>query len=261
MDILLKLKEKGKQSISLTGGVSGISGAFIGLSYQTNNFLGLGETLTLSGQLGQFQRSVLFGFTEPYLFDRPISTGFTISSSQFVFNQSEQTSLLLGQQIQIAPSIEQDYNQNSTGITVFASYPLRKFSFTRLGLTYGYSDTSIQSFSQASTELFQALQFQSLAGPSALNGIHQSQITPTLTYNTVDNPVNPTKGKSFYYSVGLSGLGGNVRAITNSFRGQVFPSHQPQAKHPGVQFCRIVCYRIWRARTASVRALLSGRGD
>ena len=75
VDILLKLKEKGKQSISLTGGDSGISGAFIGLSYQTNNFLGLGETLTLSGQLGEFQRSVLFGFTEPYLFDRPDLVG------------------------------------------------------------------------------------------------------------------------------------------------------------------------------------------
>ena len=49
VDILLKLKEKGKQSISLTGGVSGIAGSFIGLSYQTNNFLGLGETLTLPG--------------------------------------------------------------------------------------------------------------------------------------------------------------------------------------------------------------------
>ena len=52
VDILLKLKEKGKQSISLTGGVSGLAGSFIGLSYQTNNFLGLGETLTLSGQVG-----------------------------------------------------------------------------------------------------------------------------------------------------------------------------------------------------------------
>jgi outer membrane protein insertion porin family len=222
VDILLKLKEKGKQSISLTGGDSGISGAFIGLSYQTNNFLGLGETLTLSGQLGEFQRSVLFGFTQPYLFDRPISSGFTVSSSRFVFNQSEQTSLLLGQKIQIAPSIEQDYNQNTTGATVFASYPLRKFSFTRLGVTYGYSDTSIQSFSTSSTDLFQVLQYQSIAGPSALSGIHQSQISPTLTYNTVNNPVNPTSGKSFYYSFALAGLGGNVRAITNVFQAKYF---------------------------------------
>ncbi len=47
VDITLKLKEKGKQSIGLQGGVSGLAGTFIGLTYQTNNFLGLGETLTL----------------------------------------------------------------------------------------------------------------------------------------------------------------------------------------------------------------------
>ena len=49
VDILLKVKEKGKQSISFTGGVSGLAGSFIGLSYQTNNFLGLGETLDIFG--------------------------------------------------------------------------------------------------------------------------------------------------------------------------------------------------------------------
>jgi outer membrane protein insertion porin family len=52
VDINLKLKEKGKQSIGLQGGVSGLAGGFIGLTYQTNNFLGLGETLTFSAQFG-----------------------------------------------------------------------------------------------------------------------------------------------------------------------------------------------------------------
>ena len=224
VDILLKLKEKGKQSISFNGGVSGLSGSFIGLSYQTNNFLGLGETLTLSGNIGTIQRTVLFGFTEPYLFDRPIATGFTVSSSRFTFNQAQQESILLGQKVEIAPSIEQDYNNNTTGFTLFASYPLRKFSFTRLGLTYGFSDTSIQSFSTASTDLFEALQFQSLAGPSALTGIHSSRLVPTLTYNTVNNPMNPTHGKSLFYSFSFEGgpLGGNVRAITNVLEAKYF---------------------------------------
>ena len=77
VDITLKLREKGKQSIGLQGGVSGLAGSFIGLTYQTNNFLGLGETLTFSAQFGDLQRSFVFGFTEPYLFDRPISSGFT----------------------------------------------------------------------------------------------------------------------------------------------------------------------------------------
>ena len=215
VDILLKLKEKGKQSISLTGGVSGLAGSFIGLSYQTNNFLGLGETLTLSGQIGNIQKSALFGFTEPYLFDRPIATGFTVSYSSFNFNQAQQESILFGQQIQINPNVEQDYTQDTLGGTIFASYPLRKFSFARLGLTYGYSRTNISAFSTASTELFQVLQFQSLGGPSALTGIDSSYIMPTITYNTVNNPMNPTTGKSFFYSFKLEGLGGNVKAISN----------------------------------------------
>ena len=52
VDLLLKVKERGKNSIQLNGGVSGISGSFIGFSYSTNNFLGLGETLSLSAQIG-----------------------------------------------------------------------------------------------------------------------------------------------------------------------------------------------------------------
>ena len=43
VDLLLKVKERGKNSIQLNGGVSGISGSFIGFSYSTNNFLGLGR--------------------------------------------------------------------------------------------------------------------------------------------------------------------------------------------------------------------------
>ena len=48
VDITLKVKERGKNSVQLNGGVSGIAGSFIGFSYSTNNFLGLGETLSLS---------------------------------------------------------------------------------------------------------------------------------------------------------------------------------------------------------------------
>ena len=43
VDITLKVKERGKNSIQLNGGVSGIAGSFIGASYSTNNFLGLGR--------------------------------------------------------------------------------------------------------------------------------------------------------------------------------------------------------------------------
>src|ERR1700735_2588076 len=199
VDIKLKVKEKGKQSISFSGGVSGLQGAFVGFSYQTNNFLGLGETLTLSAQIGDIQRSINFGFTEPYLFDRPIATGFTIFSTKYDYNTARQEGILLGQNVAIDPALQENYNTDSKGFTIFATYPLRTLSFTRLGVSYGYSSTDITPFSQSATLLFEFTKFTSLAGPSALNGIRQSSITPTLTYNTVDSPINPTHGKSFSY--------------------------------------------------------------
>jgi outer membrane translocation and assembly module TamA len=105
VDINLKLKEKGKQSIGLQGGVSGLAGSFIGLTYQTNNFLGLGETLTFSAQFGDLSRTFQFGFTEPYLFDRPISSGFTIFSSRYQFDQAKQEALYTGQSVSINPQL------------------------------------------------------------------------------------------------------------------------------------------------------------
>ncbi len=57
VDITLKVRERGKNSIGLNGGVSGIAGSFIGFNYSTNNFLGLGETLSLESQLGTRMRS------------------------------------------------------------------------------------------------------------------------------------------------------------------------------------------------------------
>ena len=128
VDINLKLKEKGKQSIGLQGGVSGLAGSFIGLTYQTNNFLGLGETLTLSAQLGEFQRTIQFGFTEPYLFDRPISTGITVFTSKYNFDQAKQEAVLLNQQVSLNPQYVQNYNQNSTGFTTLRQLSRRNAS-------------------------------------------------------------------------------------------------------------------------------------
>jgi outer membrane protein insertion porin family len=238
VDLLLKLKEKGKQSIGLQGGISGLMGGFVGLTYQTNNFLGLGETLTLSAQLGQYQRSIMFGFTEPYLFDRPISSGFTVFSSLYKFNQAQQAALLTGAAVSINPQYIQDYNQNSTGFTMYASYPLKRRAFTRLGLTYGLTRTDITTYNQASNLLFTQLQYQSIAGPSALNGILASTITASINHNALNNPINATSGKSYFYSLAFTGgpIGGNVNTITNTGEFKYFHPINKRRNAVGVRF-------------------------
>ena len=114
---------------------------------------------------------------------------------------------------------------------------MRKYQFTRIGVTYGFSTTNITAFSQSAQLLFEFTQFRSLAGPSALNGIQSSKITPTISYNTVDNPQNPTHGKSFYYGLGWEGgpLGGNTNTFTNTFTMTYFRPHHHRRNVIGVR--------------------------
>ncbi|HZQ90327.1 MAG TPA: outer membrane protein assembly factor BamA [Terriglobales bacterium] len=215
VDLTLKVKEKGKNSIGLTGGVSGLAGSFIGLNYQTNNFLGLGETLTIQADVGNRQRDLLFGFTEPYLFDRPLQLGFTVYTRRYNFDQAQQFNILAGQRLNFSQSFLntlQNYTQSSTGFTVSASYPLHR-SLKRVGLTYALDNTSITTFSDASRDLFEQLAFRNFAGPNALKGVVTSKLLPVFSYNSVDRSYNPHSGKSLFLSADISGIGGNVASI------------------------------------------------
>ena len=215
VDLTLKVKEKGRNSVGLTGGVSGLSGSFIGLNYETNNFLGLGETLRIEANIGDLERNVLFGFTEPYLFDRPLQFGFTVYARKYNFNQARQAAINQGQELNIPSAILdqlQNYNTSSKGFTVSLGYPLKR-SLRRIGLTYSFDQTSVQVFSDASRRLFEQLAFRGIAGPAALQGITTSKIVPTLSFNRIDNPSRPHSGRSFFTGVEFAGLGGNIKYI------------------------------------------------
>jgi outer membrane protein insertion porin family len=228
VDITLKVKERGKNSIQLNGGVSGIAGTFIGFSYATNNFLGLGETLSLSAQLGDRIRQVELGFTEPYFLDRPLQVGFTVFLQRFNYNQGVEVSLLSGRNLiplfnQLGSQNLLNYVSNGIGFTTFATYPLRR-SFARVGLTYGYNVQNLTPLTPAATTYFTYLDFQSVGGPNSLTGIKTSQITPSYTYNTVNHPITPTGGKSLSVSLPFAGsiLGGNVNTINPTIDAKYF---------------------------------------
>lgn len=215
VDIALTVKEKGKNAINFSGGVSGLSGSFVGFGYQTNNFLGLGETLTFDAQLGSLDRNVVVGLTHPYLFDRPLQVGWTFFSRRYNFDEAQQASIFAGQDIRpifdlLGTDNVQNYRQSSTGITAFASYPLRG-NFSRVGLSYGYDSSKISTFSTVSRLLFEDLNFNGFGGSDQLEGIRTSKIIPTYTYNTVDHPLTPSRGTSYFASLEFTGLGGNVR--------------------------------------------------
>ena len=215
VSLLLKVHEKGKNSIGLNGGVSGLSGTFLGLNYSTNNFLGLGETLSLQGNLGNLARSVTFAFNEPYLRNKPVSVGFQVFSRKSDYNSARNYAAVSGNASLSAAqqSLTQNYNQSSTGLNFSIQYPIRR-TFKRVGLTYAWDKSSITTFSQASANLFQTLAFRSgqIQGPNALEGIYTSSISLSYSYNKVGPSIfRPRFGTDISGAFQLAGLWGNVR--------------------------------------------------
>ncbi len=231
VDLLLKLKEKGKNSIGLNGGISGLSGTFIGLNYETNNFLGLGETLSVQANIGDLSRTISFGFTEPYLRDKPISVGAQVFATKYDFNpsKSQSTTGATGNLSAAQQSLLTNYNTSTTGLTLTASEPLRhlfaKTGVTRVGLAYSLSRSTVTTFNQNTTNVFQSLAFRSgVAGQNQLTGIITSVVTPSFTFSSLDRPVGPHHGKDFNVGVQIAGVGGNVKYVAPiaSYR-QFFP--------------------------------------
>ncbi len=62
---VLKVNEKGKGSISFSGGTSGFGGSFVGAGYSTKNFMGHGESISIQAQGGTRASQYVFTFTEP----------------------------------------------------------------------------------------------------------------------------------------------------------------------------------------------------
>ncbi|WP_425432385.1 outer membrane protein assembly factor BamA [Granulicella pectinivorans] len=232
VDLLLKLKEKGKNSIGLNGGISGNSGTFIGLNYETNNFLGLGETLSVQANVGDLSRNLSLGFTEPYLRNKPISLGVQVFTSKYDYNpaksygisNSASANLTAAQTSQLT-----NYNTSTTGLTVSLSEPLRHLfalkGVTRVGVSFALSRSSISTFNDNTRNVFQSLAFRSgVAGQNQLSGIITSVISPSFTFSSLDRGVGPHNGKDFNATFQIAGAGGNVKYIRPvvSYR-QFFP--------------------------------------
>ncbi len=166
-------------------------GFFGSASFTTSNFIGRGESLTVSLQKGARANNYQVGFSEPFLLGRPITAGVSLFSRKIDY--------------QIAsPTV--DYSEVRNGFTLTTGVPVRRF--TRAFVSYGYEvvDTA------ASNSLRDAL----AGGESTLStllldaGHHtESSITPSIVHSTVDNPFAPRSGMRltgrYQYAGGLLG--------------------------------------------------------
>ncbi len=219
VDINLKVKEKGRNSIGFNGGVSGIGGSFMGLSYETNNFLGFGETLAVTLQGGTRQSQYQFSFTEPYLFDRPLSAGFSVFNTSYRYDQAREFFGLDPSKLPQGLGFENrlNFEQKGSGFNVFGSYPFKIWN--RFGLNFGINHSQTSAINPATEEYFNSVttqnnqSFISTTGGGGFSNFHAHTLIPSFSFNKTNGPaLSPTSGSSlsatFEYTGGF--LGGTV---------------------------------------------------
>ncbi len=213
VDVNIKVKEKSQQSIGLTGGVSGISGSFLGVNYTTNNFLGRGESLEFSITGGTRATDFVISFNEPYLFDSRWGMGLSLYKQKYRYDTYSVygvTSYDTGKPTEL-------FTRKTTGSTVSVSRPLGR-TWWRFGGSYTYQKIGIEDIAKG----FEAFALGQLVGyapgtdvEAALSGFRKSEVTPMLSFNSTNSYFNPTRGSSMNLSVAIAGgiLGGDFNII------------------------------------------------
>jgi outer membrane protein insertion porin family len=200
VDVSLKVEEQNRNQLSFGAGVSQFEGFFGQLSFQTANFLGRGETVGISVQKGSQARQYQISFTEPYLFERPITLGMDIHSRQYVYPLQ--------------------FTQEARGGNIVVGLPLA--DYTRLFLGYSYEQVRVFDVNEAYTTP-QATE----ANPFLIDTLlineggsrNVSKVSPRVVFNTVNQPIFPTAGTRYTASVDLAGLGGNTHYVQTRFEG------------------------------------------
>jgi outer membrane protein insertion porin family len=216
VDVDLKVKEKSQRSIGFTGGVSGLSGSFIGINYSDNNFLGRGESLDVSLTGGTRTSDFNVSITEPYLLDTRWTTGIQVFKQRYRYD----TYSTFGVTNELTGKPSELFSQNTTGATLSLRRSLGR-SFWSFGGSYTFQRIGVSNIAEG-FETFALSQFVGYApgteSTAALNGIIRSEITPTLSYNSTNSFFNPSRGTSLSLSFAVAGgaLGGDFNLIQPS---------------------------------------------
>ena len=241
VDVTLKVQEKSRNTIGFSGGVSGLGGSFIGGNYETNNFLGFGETLSLNLQGGTRQSNVTLGFSEPYFLDRPLALGFTIFHQNYKYDQAREDFGLDPRDLPAGLGFENrlNFQQARNGFSVYGSYPIRYFS--RFGLTYQLDNSKTDAINPATQDYFSGVttaEQQNFITTGRFGVYHTRKLIPSFNYSTVDNPYYPTNGKALSFTFEYNGgfLGGNTNYYRPTAEFRFFKPHTRRRNVFAVRF-------------------------
>jgi len=206
IDAVVSVKELQRNNIQFTAGYSGYEGFFVMASYSTVNFLGAGENLEITAQYGKRVRNYVFGFSEPYVFDLPITLGFNVYDRYLIL-----------------PYL---YDRKGRGADIIMGARLK--GYLRGNLTYSYELVDIRQSTYSGNYYDNYYGGGYGYGYGSGSGYYPgyypgygfgkyavSALIPTVFRSTVDSPLTPSRGTMILASLKYAGgpLGGEVDFI------------------------------------------------
>jgi len=177
MILKIDVTEKPTGSFTFGGGYSSVENLFAMGSLSQKNLFGRGQTLALKAELGENTTRYTLSFTEPWLFDIPLSAGFDLYNWEKDYDE---------------------YDKDSIGGGVRFGYPV--YDFTRAYLSYAYESADVRNIAT-----YAAKSIEELEGTNVT-----SSITTKLRYDSRNRIFNPSEGSDHSATVQYAGLGGDI---------------------------------------------------
>jgi outer membrane protein insertion porin family len=177
MNVNIEVIEKATGTFSFGAGYSTVDNFFVTGSVSQRNLFGRGQILKLSGQVGGVSDLYNLSFTEPWLFDIPLSGTVNIYRTGREYDT---------------------YERISTGGGAGISYPI--YDYTRLSLNYRYDITDITDITEDASD-----NIKNLEGKNTT-----SSISTAITYDSRDRAFNTTEGQNHRLTYTHAGFNGDI---------------------------------------------------
>ncbi|MFH2012934.1 MAG: outer membrane protein assembly factor BamA [Pseudomonadota bacterium] len=189
LNLDIKVKEKQTGAVSIGAGYSSIDNLIGMFNISENNLFGRGQKLFFVANLGGESSSYNFGFTEPWLFDTPVSAGFDLFDNRREYDE---------------------YDIHNRGGDIRFGIPITE-DYTRAYATYKYETVDITNVKDTAATLV-----KEQAGETVT-----SSITLSLVRDSRDSNIFPSEGSENSISIEYAGgvLGGSnyfTRYFANS---------------------------------------------
>ena len=199
----VQVEERSTGSFSIGAGFSSNENFIADLSIEERNLLGRGQFLRLRLSFSSRQRQVELRFSEPYFLDRNLAAGFDIFSTNTDFREA-------------------GFESDTIGFGLNLGFAVSEYS--RLNLRYSLRNDDIFVGDRFGCDIPENFAISPICQSAVGSPFLTSSIGYTFSYSTIDNPLEPSRGRRVTFSQDLAGIGGSVNYIRTDLNMTQFKS-------------------------------------